>query len=106
LIFSSFLLFPMVVQVYILYSSMSDQYYVGYTKDLGERISMHRTGALKGSYTTKTKDWELYFSYECESIAQARRIEQHIKRMKSRKYIENLRRYPEIIQKLLMKYGH
>ncbi len=32
-------------------------------------------------------------------------IENHIKRMKSRRYIENLIKYPEIGKKLLEKYS-
>jgi putative endonuclease len=42
-------------------------------------------------------------SIECTSFAQAREIESHVKRMKSKKYIANLKQYPEIIQKLLDK---
>ncbi|MEY3084859.1 MAG: hypothetical protein RL037_1039, partial [Bacteroidota bacterium] len=34
-----------------------------------------------------------------------RNIEAHIKQMKSRKYIENLVRFPEISQKLKDKYS-
>jgi putative endonuclease len=32
-------------------------------------------------------------------------IEQHIKKMKSKVYIQNLKRYPEILQKLINKYS-
>ncbi|MFA8436287.1 MAG: GIY-YIG nuclease family protein [Marinifilaceae bacterium] len=34
----------MEIEVYILFSSSLNQYYIGYTKDLEERISMHRNG--------------------------------------------------------------
>ena len=34
----------------------------------------------------------------------ARKTEAHIKRMKSRKYIENLKLYPEMMEKLILKY--
>jgi hypothetical protein len=37
----------------------------------------------------------------CATFTQARRIENHIKRMKSRKYIMNLKTYPEMMEKLL-----
>ena len=55
-------------------------------------------------YTAKADDWVLYYVIECQSIEQARKIEKHIKKMKSKKYIENLKRYPEITQRLLKKY--
>jgi len=35
---------------------------------------------------------------------QARKIEKQIKRMKSKKYIENLKKYPDIVKKLIEKY--
>jgi putative endonuclease len=40
----------------------------------------------------------------CDTIEQAVFIESKIKRMKSRKYIENLKKYPEIVEKMLRKY--
>ena len=33
-----------------------------------------------------------------------RKIESHIKNMKSRKFIENLKKYPSILENLLKKY--
>jgi putative endonuclease len=41
---------------------------------------------------------------ECKSKLQAFKIESHIKRMKSKKYIKNLSLYPEMRQKLLDRY--
>jgi len=35
----------------------------------------------------------------------AGKIEIHIKKMKSKKYIQDLKKYPEIAQKLLKKYS-
>ena len=55
-------------------------------------------------FTAKADDWEVFLSIQCQSITQARRIEKHIKRMKSRKYIRNLKIYPEIIDKLKAQY--
>jgi putative endonuclease len=31
------------------------------------------------------------------------KIERHIKKMKSKKYIQNLKKYPEMVEKLLIK---
>lgn len=38
-------------------------------------------------------------------MTQAMQVEKHIKSMKSRIYIENLKRYPEMIIKLIEKYS-
>ena len=90
--------------VYILYSQILDRYYVGETLDMEERIQQHNTGYYSDSYTKQSSDWCLYFKLECESRTQARKIESHIKKMKSRKYIQNLSKYPEISEKLLKTY--
>jgi putative endonuclease len=90
--------------VYILYSKELDKYYIGSTKDFDQRIKYHREKEFKSSYTTQTDDWILYHLIETENIFVARKIENHIKRMKSREYIENLKKYPKITQKLIKRY--
>ena len=87
---------------YVLYSKSLDRFYIGYTTNFEERIKLHNTGHYGGSsYTHKASDWKEYLLIPCETISQAIMIESKIKKMKSRKYIENLKKYPEIIKKLL-----
>jgi putative endonuclease len=87
---------------YILYSKSINRYYVGYTTDIKERIQLHNNGYFGGrSYTHKASDWEKFLLIPCETISEAILIESKIKRMKSRKYIENLKKYPEMIEKIL-----
>ncbi len=90
---------------YILYSKSINRFYVGYTTDLEERLKLHNTGYFKGrTYTRKSSDWELFLKIPCETIGQAVLLESRIKRMKSRKYIENLKKYPEMIEKILKEF--
>ena len=91
--------------VYILYSKTSDLFYTGATKDQDQRIIYHLEKEFKSSFTAKYSDWELYFTIENLEISTARKIEMHIKKMKSKIYIQNLKRYPEITQKLILKYS-
>ncbi|MDT8347831.1 MAG: GIY-YIG nuclease family protein, partial [Flavobacteriaceae bacterium] len=88
---------------YILHSKQLDRFYIGYTSDLKKRLDFHKTSSAD-KYTYNGKDWELYFSIACENKAQALAIEAHIKRMKSKKYILNLVKYPELVSKLLIRY--
>jgi putative endonuclease len=90
--------------VYIIYSESLDKYYIGEAIDLEERIEQHNSGFYETGYTRKSKDWILYYRIVCNSRLQARKIETHIKKMKSKKYIQNLRKYPEITKKLIAKY--
>ena len=90
--------------VYILYSKSLDRFYIGYTSDLVSRLAQHINHVFKGSFTDKANDWEVFFSVECKNERQAIAVEKHIKKNKSRKYLKNMKVYPEISSKLLEKY--
>ncbi|BAX80486.1 hypothetical protein ALGA_2148 [Labilibaculum antarcticum] len=94
----------MKIEIYILHSISANCYYIGYTKDLTNRLTLHEEGVFENSFTSNYKDWTLFYRLECESIAQARRIEKHIKQMKSKKYVGNLTLYEDISFRLLEKY--
>ncbi len=87
---------------YIIYSKSIDKYYIGYTSNLEERLELHNTGHFGGrSFTSKSSDWEIYLVISCGTVEQAVFMESKIKKMKSRTYIENLKKYPEIVEKLV-----
>ena len=56
------------------------------------------------SFTSKTEDWELFFTINDLDYKQSRSIELHIKKMKSVIYIKNLRQYPGMVAKLIERY--
>ena len=56
------------------------------------------------SYTSKVVDWKLFLTIVCETTTQAIKVEKHIKKMKSKVYVINLKKYPEIANKLKEKY--
>ncbi len=56
-------------------------------------------------FTAKANDWDIVLVIECVSMKQAVAIEKHIKAMKSKNYILNLLRYPEMIKKLTLKFN-
>ncbi|WP_215226760.1 GIY-YIG nuclease family protein, partial [Echinicola shivajiensis] len=90
-----------IFKVYILYSKSIDTFYIGFSSDLSQRIDQHREHGIKGSFTNRAEDWELYFSLTCTSESQARSIERHLKKNKSRKYLSNLKKYEAIGRRLL-----
>lgn len=61
---------------------------------------------MGNSFTSKADDWELYYKVDKLEARQARAIERHIKAMKSKKYITNLKLYPEIMNKLKIKFSN
>ena len=88
----------------MIYSVKLDKYYIGESIDVPTRVFQHNSGFFKNSFTSSSDDWQIFLKIECGSRALARKIESHIKKMKSRKYIEDLKKYPEIISKLKEKY--
>jgi putative endonuclease len=88
--------------VYILYSSSLNRYYIGSCKDLLSRIDDHFVKYFPDAYTSKGNDWILFFKID---NSQARKIELHIKRMKSQTYVRNLKEYPELVVKIIRKFA-
>lgn len=87
---------------YILYSETLNKYYVGACQEsLDGRILNHNTGFYGSkTFTSNANDWILYLKIETQDYAHAIRIERKIKSMKSRVYIENLKKYSELVEKV------
>ena len=87
---------------YILYSETLNKYYVGACQEsIEERILKHNS-SFYGSktFTSNASDWILCLKIETQDYAHAIRIERKIKSMKSRVYIENLKKYSEVVEKV------
>ena len=89
--------------VYILYSQKLNKFYTGFTTNLNMRLDFHKN-AENRKFTHNSDDWEVFYTIECFSKKQGLSIEKHIKKMKSKTYIENLSKYPEITIKLMVQY--
>ena len=85
--------------IYILYSQSIDSFYIGSCLDLDIRIKQHLNNTFNG-FTSRSDDWQIFFTIENLAFEQARKIEKHIKKMKSKKFIKNLVLYPELSDKL------
>ena len=72
--------------VYILYSSTLDQYYIGHTADIQDRLFRHTNSGSKS--TKKADDWKLVYTEAFATKSEAAKKELEIKKKKSRKYIE------------------
>ncbi|MBL0144514.1 MAG: GIY-YIG nuclease family protein [Chitinophagaceae bacterium] len=73
---------------YILFSKKLNKYYVGACVDMKRRLYEHNIGHSK--FTSTGIPWELKWTKEFETLTLAKAFEQKIKRMKSRKFIEDL----------------
>jgi putative endonuclease len=74
--------------VYILKSTLTARYYVGYSENPDRRLLEHNSGKVKS--TRLFLPWIKIYAEELPDELAAIRREKHIKSMKSRKYIESL----------------
>ena len=90
---------------YILFSQKLNKFYVGATNfTVNERIEIHLNKLFGNkSFTAKADDWTIFLSISCNDYSYALRIEKKIKSMKSSIYIRNLKKYPELLIKVIDK---
>ena len=55
---------------------------------------------MLASYTSQSDDWKRFLVIQTETNKHALRLERKIKQMKSRVFIENLKKYPELVDKI------
>lgn len=91
---------------YILYSPAIDKYYIGASRDDAEgRLLLHLKKKFgTDTFTAQASDWNIFLELPTLNFEQALKIEKKIKAMKSRKYIQNLRKYPEMREKIMNLY--
>ena len=80
--------FFMNFSVYIIYSASLDKYYTGSCHNFGIRLLQHNSGRNKS--TKGGMPWVLKYEEKYKTNQEARKREAVIKKMKSRKYIEQL----------------
>jgi len=89
---------------YILYSPALDKFYVGSTHDMESRLSKHLANYYGKSFSSRATDWEIYLRIACDNEAHARRVENHIKKMKSGTYYQSLKSVSGLSQKLADRF--
>ena len=85
--------------VYILYSPFTDKYYIGESVNAEGRQLQHNNEFYPTSSTRFAKDWEIKRQIPVENPQQARKVEQYIKGMKSKHFLNNLCKDPEFYGK-------
>lgn len=75
----------MMYQVYILYSSKLDKYYVGFTVDIDHRLVQHN--ARISTFTSRGIPWVLVHCFEVATEKEARQLEKTIKGRGIKRYL-------------------
>ena len=85
-----YIAFTMLHYVYILFSKATQRYYVGESAFPENRLEDHNKAKYASASTRFTNDWVIRKLIRCTSRTDALKIEQYIKSMKSRRFIEQL----------------
>ena len=70
---------------YILISNVDESLYIGQTQNLEKRLLKHNNGYVKS--TKAKKSWNILHYKECETRAEAMKIEKYLKSLKKRSSI-------------------
>ena len=89
--------------LYIIYNKTTNKFYTGETHNINERLQKHNNHDYDNSFTKIATDWKLVLQFNCNDRKSALFLEQFIKKMKSRKFIEKIIIDPEILQQILLK---
>ena len=73
---------------YVLYSTVHNKIYIGYTSDLIDRFHSHNEFATKG-YTIKFRPWELIYVEFFDLKLDAIKREKELKSSRGRDFIRN-----------------
>jgi putative endonuclease len=71
------------------------------TENLKQRISHHNNPITQLKYTAKGIPWQLYIALPCNDKQHAIKLEKLIKAKKSSVFIRNLKKYPELVEKII-----
>ncbi|WP_339693870.1 GIY-YIG nuclease family protein [uncultured Roseivirga sp.] len=91
--------------VYILFSPSIDKFYTGYSSNIEERVRFHNDINKNRIWTKRGQPWEKFLVIEGLTKSQALKIEKYIKRMKSKKYLQELPNNLSLVEELKAKFG-
>ena len=75
--------------VYVLYSSLFDKIYVGYTSNLNERVKSHNALGKKG-WTVKYRPWVVAYTEQFTLKKDAITREKELKSAKGREFVRKI----------------
>jgi len=74
---------------YVLKSKKNNEYYIGYTSNLKQRLAKHNSGEVKS--TKLGRPWVIFYYEKFDNIKEVVRREKQIKSWKNRSMIEKLK---------------
>ena len=90
--------------VYILISDQNGKFYIGASRNVDERLIWHNSILKNTGHSRKGIPWKIFLTLECDNMNHALKVEKHIKKMKSRKFIFDIEKFPDLRKRVIEKY--
>jgi len=74
--------------VYILQSQFDQSFYIGYTRNITQRLGEHNSG--KSRYTSKKIPWKLVYTERFTTKTEALKRERFLKKQRNRSFYQRL----------------
>lgn len=84
----------------IIFSESINKFYVGESENPERRLELHNQHYFAKGFTKAANDWRLKLKFPCENKVKAKKLERFIKKMKSRRFIENIINKPEQLKEI------
>jgi len=82
-------------KVYAVYNNKNNKIYIGQTKDLPSRLTLHNNKEFKHCYTAKFDGkWDLIYAEDVATRQDALRREKQLKSYQGRQYVKSLIKIP------------
>ena len=76
--------------VYALYNKQHNKFYIGQSKDFGERLILHNMEAFPHAYTARfSGEWVVIYTEQVEDRAAALRRERQLKSYRGRQFVKS-----------------
>ena len=90
--------------VYLLHSLNHDKYYVGESADVEQRLLFHNE-LSESSWTRNYRPWTLACKLTVVDYSAARKLENYIKRQKSKEYVKRIITENDLAEWLVDKFN-
>ena len=82
--------------VYALFNNAHNKIYIGQTKNLEERLNLHKNKIFQNGYTARFNgDWDLIYKEKTSDRKEALKREKQLKSYRGRQFIKSLINIPQ-----------
>lgn len=76
--------------IYVLYNKDNNKIYIGQTKDIENRLALHKNSVFRNSYTARfSGDWVVIYTEQANDRGSALKREKELKSFRGREFVKS-----------------